>query len=152
MSRRARNAIVIAAFAMLLAIGVTPFALMLLDDPKPIAAASPGAAGNGVYVGDSRGYAKLFPSARVGDRFPDDAFAIGPEAAVFVKARQFDYLSAYAVYSFPSGDPVAVTATVTNGILAVRPRSPLAAGRYIVKVSRDDAWGGSDYFFLRVRG
>jgi len=149
-SRRARILTLAAAVLMVLAIGLLPFTLMLLPNPRPVQVPKPGYAGVGFYVDDAHGTFKLFPHPREERDFPADAYEVAPSAGLFVKSRQYSDLSAYGLYALPSRRAVAVRKEFVGGLLRMTPKAPLAAGRYVVESSRDGAWEGTDYFYLAV--
>ncbi len=138
--------------AMVLCMAGLPLIFMTLPNPQPLPAKSPGELGRGVYVQDAAGSFKLFPRAQLPSEWPKDAFPTDGSVRVFVLSRQYDNLVAYGVFTFPDGKPLSVSKRMVPGkMLRLAPAAPLRAGRYVVQVSRDDAYGGSDYFCLSVR-
>ena len=150
MSRRARILTLVAAVLMVLAIGLLPFTLMLLPNPRPVQVPRPGYAGVGFYVHDARGTFKLFPHPREERDFPQDAYAVTSSAALFVKSRQYSALTAYGLYALPSRRAVAVRKEFVGGLLRMTPKTALPTGHYVVESSRDGAWEGTDYYYLTV--
>ncbi len=151
MSRLTRFVIGGVLGAIALCMAGLPFILMTLPNPRPLPSDSPGSLGRGVYVQDDAGSFKLFPSSRLSSEWPKDAFGADAHARVFILSRQYDDLAAYGIFTFPEGKPLPMRKEMVPGrMLRLAPSAPLPLGRYVVQVSRDDGFGGSDYFFLDI--
>lgn len=146
-----KTAIGLAVGALLLAAAVAPFSLMLLPNPLPVKVADLGTQLPGTYIQTSSGIFHVFPRAEQADRFPGDALVADPGAVVWVKYKELDALSAYAIYSFEGGKAVpSVKSTSHARLVEIRPTAPLAVGRYYVAVAREGLFGGTDYVYFSV--
>lgn len=151
MKPRKGGAVAAVVGIVFLVLTALPFIFLTLPNPLPRAASAPGSNGNGVYVQDAKGSFQLFPRPMAPDQWPKDAFAALPDVTVFVRSRQYDDMAAYGIFTFPDGKPLRISKRMVDGrMLRLAPAAPLASGRYIVQVSRDDADGGSDFFCLAV--
>lgn len=151
MSRRGRILAVIGFAAAVLAVGGSPFVLMLLPNPQPVLVADVREQLPGDYVTSGAKTYHLFPRAEQVESFPDDSAVVGPDAVFVVKYRQLANLEGYTLWSFDDGERVEIAHDLgTPNLLQLRPREPLPAGRYYAVVARESIYGGEDYVYFSV--
>lgn len=152
MSRARRVAVVLALVAIVLAVGAAPFMLMLLPNPSPVAIRDVAEQLPGTYIQTGSATYHVFPRAEQVATFPADSLVAGPDAVFVVKYRQLADLSAYQVTTFEGAREVAVDRDTTAAkLLRLRPRQPLAPGRYVVRVPRESIYGGDDFVYFAVK-
>ena len=151
MSKKARILIAAAIGTAFAFVGIAPFALMLVPNPRPVVVADIATQMPGAYVRTAGLLYHVFPRAEQASTFPQDELVAGPDAVLIVKYRQLADLSAYTMWSFEGGRQIDVECDVgTPALLQLKPRSPLATGRYYAIVPRESIYGGEDYVYFAV--
>lgn len=151
MSKKTRILIAAAIGTAFAFVGIAPFALMLLPNPRPVAVEDVASQMPGDYVRTGGRVFHVFPHAEQVSTFPDDALEADSDAVFIVKYRQLAELSAYTLWSFDRSEQIAVERDVgTPELLQLRPRSLLAPGHYYAVVARESIYGGEDYVYFAV--
>ena len=151
MSTKTRIIMAVAIGATFAFVGLAPFALMLVPNPRPVVVSDIATQMPGDYVRTGGLTYHVFPKAKQISTFPKDALVGAPDSVFIVKYRQLADLSAYTVRSFEGDRDIAVERDVsTPELLQLRPRSPLAAGQYYAIVARESIYGGEDYVYFAV--
>lgn len=151
MSARARVLTAVAFGAIVLAVGAAPFALMLLPNPTPVAVTDIAGQLPGNYIETGAKVYHVFPRAEEVEVFPADSLIAGPDAVFVVKYRQLASLSAYRMTTADGSREVPTRKdTRERKLLRMRPRRPLAVGRYRVQVARESIYGGDDFVYFSV--
>lgn len=136
--------------AVVIIIGL-PLLLLRLPAPQPVLVASVTAFRQGVFVRTPRGIYRLFPAPSIDSAVPGLVLPSRPQ--FLVRYRQLDHLAAYGLYRYPAGSPVpAAKQLLPHRVLGITAADPLSPGEYYAVISRDSAYGGSDYVRFTVAG
>jgi hypothetical protein len=150
MPRRTKLLIGTVFCALVIVATVAPISLMLLPNPRPVPVHDIASQQDGAFITTQGAILAVFPRADPLDQFPPDAPSVGPTPVITVKANNIDVTAGYNLYTFAGVSVPAKRATVGTNIVEMRPATPLAPGRYVAEIARDDLFGGSDYVYFSV--
>ncbi|MHB8841781.1 MAG: hypothetical protein ACYC56_08340 [Candidatus Aquicultor sp.] len=131
---------------------VLPLLLLSLPNPKAVKVPTMQSVKAGTFLDAGEGLYKLYPYASTQDKFPAGAPSVGRKPSVYVKYRQLDELPAYGIYAYPTNQAVPVSRKIEkSNVLRLAPESGLHTGLYYITAARDGIYGGTDYFYFKVR-
>lgn len=151
--RRSSNILIALAVGTLFTLAaIAPFALMLLPNPVPVKVADASQQSAGTYILGRDGTYHVFQYAEQLDTFPAESLRTDPDARIVVRYKALDDLAMYGLYSLPSERPVKVAKAVAEKVrmLTLTPQRPLPPGRYVVTISSEGMFGGTDFAYFSV--
>ncbi len=131
---------------------VLPLLLLSLPNPKAVKVSTMQSVKVGTFLDTAEGLYKLYPYASTQDKFPVGAPSVDRKPSIYIKYRQLDELPAYGIYAYPTNQAVSISRNIEKSkVLRLAPKRELRAGLYCITAARDGIYGGTDYFYFRVR-